>query len=89
MRKDLRWIFWMEAVLASVATLLGALTSVQPDWIERVFALDLDNHSGAVEWKLVVSFFLAAFFLSTIACRSWLNAPMRPAKNPRISDRLQ
>lgn len=42
-----------EAALAVAALLLAALTLIEPEWIERVFAIDPDEGSGALEWIVV------------------------------------
>ena len=70
-----RSIFWIEAVLATSAALLGALTLGQPAWIERILPVDPDHSSGMLEWRLVVVLFLAAAWLSTLAVRNWRKAP--------------
>lgn len=75
MRRKLRSVFWIEAVLAVFIAPLGTLTIIQPDWIERIFLHDPDNHSGALEWKLVIALFLTAVWLSVLAVRNWRRAP--------------
>jgi len=46
--------FWIEVVAAVFCGLLAGLTLVVEDWIEVVFGVDPDAHSGSAEWLLVV-----------------------------------
>jgi hypothetical protein len=73
-RKNPSSVFWIEAVLAAFAALLATLTAAQPDWIERILPLDLDNDSGALEWELAWALFLAAALFSAVALRDWRKA---------------
>ncbi|MDH6521996.1 hypothetical protein M2163_001009 [Streptomyces sp. SAI-135] len=45
---------WIEVVLAVVSGLLCLLTLFWPDWIDEVFRVDPDQHSGALEWAIAV-----------------------------------
>jgi hypothetical protein len=54
MRRHLTPIFWIEAILAAANALLLVLTLVWEDWIEIVFGIDPDNHSGSLEWLIVI-----------------------------------
>jgi hypothetical protein len=55
MRPRLPARFWIEAVLA--ASSAGALvtTLLWRSWIETVFAIDPDHHSGALEWAITLA----------------------------------
>jgi hypothetical protein len=44
--------FWFESVFALVSAILSVVTLVVPDWIEAVFNVDPDHHSGALEWAI-------------------------------------
>jgi membrane protein implicated in regulation of membrane protease activity len=78
MKKSLSPAFWIELVLALVAALSAALTVLMPDWIEQMVPVDLDHHSGLLEWQLTAALFLAAALLSASAFREWRKA-LRPA----------
>ena len=71
--------FWVEAILASVTAFLGILTLVWPDWIEKVFGADPDQHSGSFEWTLVALCFIAAILFSALARRTWQKAQVASA----------
>jgi len=73
--RNLRPVFWIHTLLAAATAMLGALTLVQPAWIERLLPLDPDNSSGALEWKLVVALFVGATAFSALAIRTWRGAP--------------
>jgi hypothetical protein len=51
--KQVRLRFWIEAGLASLTAAMCLVTAVWPDWIEEVFRVDPDRHSGALEWGIV------------------------------------
>ena len=44
--------FWIEAGFSVTSAFLFVLTSFVPDWIEAVFGIDPDRHSGSLEWSL-------------------------------------
>ena len=79
MSKRLRPIFWPESVLACIAGVLALLTAVWPDWIERVWGLDPDGHSGSVEWIAAAGCALAAVLLGGFATREWRRALTAPS----------
>jgi hypothetical protein len=66
--------FWTEATLASVAGALAVLTLAWPDWIEGVFGVGPDRHSGALEWALVAICCATALAFSALARREWQRA---------------
>jgi hypothetical protein len=63
----LRRRFWPEIALAVVSAALAALTLVWRDWIERVFGVDPDRGSGALEWSIVVALLLLAVVFAALA----------------------
>jgi hypothetical protein len=71
MRYSLRLTFWIETALASVAALLAVVTVVWRDWIERVFGIDPDHHSGSIEWELIFALLLASLLFAALARREW------------------
>jgi hypothetical protein len=58
-----------ELVLAAAAFTLAVVTLVTKDWIELVFRVDPDAHSGAVEWALVGVLMVAAAVLTGLGLR--------------------
>jgi hypothetical protein len=71
LKKSLPPAFWIEVVLASIAALFAALTALMPDWIEQILPLNLDHHTGSLEWQLTAAVSLAAVLLSAAAFREW------------------
>ena len=63
--------FRIELVIAGAATLLGLLTLVWPDWIEGVFGVDPDSHSGDLEWLVVVALLGVAAVMTGAARFEW------------------
>ena len=47
--------FFGEAGFAALCAAVALLTAVWPDWIEEAFGVDIDQHSGALEWLIVVT----------------------------------
>ena len=74
MRRRMR--FWIESALACVSAFLFVLTGVMPDWIERVFGVEPDRGSGALEWGIVAVFALVTLAFVALARREW----RRPAR---------
>jgi hypothetical protein len=68
--------FWVESVLAFIAALLAFVTVLWPDWIERVFGIDPDRHSGSIEWVLVLVLVAAATLFTALARREWYRASL-------------
>lgn len=62
------WKLFSEMGLTGVCALLALLTAAKPDWIEAVFGVDPDNHSGEAEW-LVVAALAAVAVLARIEWR--------------------
>ena len=57
----------IESAIALLATFLGLLTLVWTDWIEVVFRVDPDGHSGAAEAGVVLGLFAVALLLGSVA----------------------
>jgi hypothetical protein len=64
--------FWTETGLALLSSILALATIVHRDWIETVFGVDPDQHSGAVEWLIVLVALGIAVTAATMARREWL-----------------
>jgi hypothetical protein len=50
------------------------ITLVQRDWIETVFGIDPDNHSGALEWLIIGGLLIVTITLFTLASYEWRRA---------------
>jgi hypothetical protein len=48
------------------------LTLLWDDWIEIVFRVDPDHHSGVLEWIVVLAFVAATIACGALARREWL-----------------
>ncbi len=51
----LRFRLALESCLAATALALCVLTLVQRDWVEELFGVDPDRHSGGLEWVIALS----------------------------------
>jgi hypothetical protein len=76
MQYNLRSTFWIKTVVASVAAALAVVTVLWRDWIEQVFGIDPDHHSGSIEWELVICLSLAALLFAASARREWYRASL-------------
>jgi hypothetical protein len=45
--------FWAELGLGLASTVFAVLTLAWRDWVEIVFKVDPDHHSGSLEWTIV------------------------------------
>lgn len=73
--KSLRPRFWSEAGLASLTSVLLLLTLVWRDWFEAVFKIDPDQHSGSLEWGIVLALLGATALAAGAAYADWRRAP--------------
>ena len=64
------FFFCLECALGCMAGLLALLTALWPDWIERVFVVDPDRHSGSIEWEFIV----ALVAVAALARHEWSRA---------------
>ncbi|MDH6455202.1 MULTISPECIES: ABC transporter permease [unclassified Streptomyces] len=67
MTRDMRLRGRIEALAAGLCALLFLVTLIWPDWIEEVFGVDPDQHSGALEWAIVALALAAAVTFSLLA----------------------
>jgi hypothetical protein len=79
MRRESKTRFWVEAALAGLCALLLLLTLVWRDWIEGVFGVDPDQHSGSLEWLIVVALAAATLTLGALARREWRRGLAAPS----------
>jgi hypothetical protein len=90
LRRIRRARFWVEAGLSVTSAVLLALTLFVPDWIEAVFVVDPDRHSGSLEWALDGVLLATAAAAGVLARIEWrrpgLNAraePVSSSSHPR------
>ncbi|MFE2210799.1 ABC transporter permease [Streptomyces canus] len=67
MTRNMRLRGRIEAVAAGLCGLLFLVTLIWPDWIEEVFGVDPDQHSGALEWAIVALALCATLTFSLLA----------------------
>jgi hypothetical protein len=71
---EVRARFWLEAILAALTTGLFVLTLVSRDWIERIFHVEPDGGSGALEWLIVAVLLVVSISLIVAARTEWRRA---------------
>jgi hypothetical protein len=71
MRQRPRRRYWIEAGLGTLSGILFVLTLMVPDWIEAVFRVDPDQHSGSLEWVIVAVLGVTTVLSSLLARREW------------------
>jgi hypothetical protein len=74
MKNTLRVRFWTEAVLALIAGILFIVTLVKRDWIELIFGVDPDNHSGSLEMLIVGGLLVVTIAFIVLASVEWRRA---------------
>jgi hypothetical protein len=67
MLRKARVRFWIEVVLPVVTAALLLLTLISREWIEKVFGVEPDASSGALEWGIVVALAVATVAFSLMA----------------------
>jgi hypothetical protein len=73
-------VVWVEVALALAAGVAALLTLLWKDWIELVFGVDPDRHSGSLEWLVASALLAAAVGLSLAARREWRHRMQAPAE---------
>lgn len=71
MKKELRFRFWLEAGLATLAGLMFLGTLIWSDWIEIVLGVDPDSGNGSVERLIVMVLIIATTTLSVLVRFEW------------------
>jgi hypothetical protein len=66
--------FFFKALLTITSAGLAFITALWPDWIEFVFQIDPDNHSGVLEWGIVLGCLAMAAFFGFLARLDWRTA---------------
>ena len=74
MTNGLRRRFWPEAGLGLITGVLFLLTLVRRDWIEALFGIDPDNHSGSLEFMIVGGLLVVTIALVALASYEWRRA---------------
>ena len=59
-----------------VTAAVAAITGLCPDWIERLFRLDPDHHSGSLEWNIAIACIAGAALLAVMVRRNWRESPL-------------
>jgi len=75
MKKRVCIWFWVKTLVGSATGILFLATLFARDWIETLFGWDPDQHSGSVEWLIVVGLFVVTAMLFTSAGLEWRRAP--------------
>ena len=68
---NVRRRFWVTAGSAFVSGVLSIITSLSPDWIERVFGLQPGSGYGFVEWAIAICLVTLTASLSFVAGHEW------------------
>lgn len=69
--------FYVEAVMAAVAGVLGLITIFWRNWIE-VSGWDPDQHDGSAEWFVVLGLLVMSLAIAAIAHREWTRGLAAP-----------
>jgi len=72
--------FCIEVSMGVVTALLALVTAVWPDWIEAVFGVDPENHSGVLEWGVVAALVAVTVTMSAVARAEWRRAANSDAR---------
>jgi hypothetical protein len=63
--------FWIEVGCSAASAFLFVLTYFVHEWVEAVFRIDPDRHSGSLEWALDGVFLLIAITAGVLARIEW------------------
>ena len=64
-------VFRLQLGLAILFGGTALLTLVRNDWLEAVFGVDPDQHSGSLEWIVVAVLAVGAISFACLARRQW------------------
>jgi hypothetical protein len=79
MARNPRRRFWLEGALASATGILFLVTLVTRDWIESIFGVDPDAHSGSLEFAIVAVLLALTIGLGALARAEWRRAAPAPS----------
>jgi hypothetical protein len=71
---ELRGRFWLVVAFGAAALVLLLVTVASREWIEEIFGVDPDAHSGALEWLIVAALLVAASASALVARAEWRRA---------------
>jgi len=71
MSPQLRVRFWTEAALAALSGVLFVVTIFWKEWIEAIFGVDPDRHSGSLEWAVVTVLLVVTLLFGALARAEW------------------
>jgi hypothetical protein len=77
MKRNVRIRFWVETALATFSGVFFLLTLLWKDWIEIIFGIDPDHHSGSLEWLIVSVALLATIVFAVLARLDWRRLNIR------------
>jgi hypothetical protein len=69
--RSVRARFWLELGLGLLGLGLAVLTTIWPDWIERMFGVDPDEYSGSLEAVIAVGIMLISLILIAMSTLEW------------------
>ncbi|MFF0087894.1 ABC transporter permease [Streptomyces canus] len=64
----------LETVAAAISAVVFVLTLLWRDWIERLFGVDPDQGSGALEWIIVALALCCTIICGLLARSEWHRA---------------
>ncbi len=71
MKDRLRPRFWIETVMSMGSFVFALLTLLWKDWIELVFRVDPDAHSGSLEMTIVLVAIAITIATAVLARVEW------------------
>jgi hypothetical protein len=67
----LRLRFWAQTGMALISGVILLMTVLWRDWVEIVFGVDPDSHSGSLEWLIVAVALAVTVSTVALAAREW------------------
>jgi hypothetical protein len=77
-KTEMRNRFWIETALAALSGCLCVLTLLWHDWIEAIFRVEPDQHSGALEWLIVATLLVVTGLFGLLARSEWRRLASSP-----------
>jgi hypothetical protein len=62
---------WVECAASGIAFAVALATLAWPDWIEILFGIDPDVHSGTLEAAIALTAGVAAIIIGLVARAEW------------------
>jgi hypothetical protein len=66
-----RILFWAAALGGGLSGFFFLLALAWRQWIEVIFSVDPDRHSGSLEWLIPAALFAAAVTFGCLARHQW------------------